>query len=177
MEIIKSHPVTRFQSLHIAYALFKEHEDTIVDGCKIIEAKKDMGICIVNPSGNLLKMEKRMKLFINFWLPQWKSCYNTEPSEEVFEDALVNHDILMYGRFYVYNCYISNFHVLLIVSFALYRYNGHGSGIQYLSGEDIEKTKVKSIVLLFGCNSVKLFVVGGKYPPYGVTNQYLIACR
>ncbi|XP_032679875.1 separin isoform X2 [Odontomachus brunneus] len=150
MEIIKSHPVTRFPSLHIAYALFKEHEDTIVEGCKIIKAKDNMGVCIVNPSGNLQKMEKRMKLFINFWLPQWRSCYNTEPSEEMFEDALVNHDILMY--------------------------NGHGSGIQYLSGEDIEKTKVRSTVLLFGCNSVKLLVIGGRYPPYGVTNQYLIAC-
>lgn len=99
MEIIKNHPVTRFPSLHIAYALFKEYEDTIVEGCKIIKAKDDMGICIVNPSGNLHKMEKRMKLFIDFWLPQWRSCYNTEPSEEMFEDALVNHDILMYAIF------------------------------------------------------------------------------
>lgn len=99
MEIIKSHPVTRFPSLHVAYALFKEHEDTIVDGCKIINAKEDMGICIVNPSGNLHKMEKRMKLFINFWLPQWKNCYNAEPNDEIFEDALTNHDILMYEHF------------------------------------------------------------------------------
>lgn len=104
MEIIKSHPVTRFPSLHIAYALFKEHEHTIVEGCKIIKAKDNMGICIVNPSGNLHKMEKRMKLFINFWLPQWRSCYNTEPSEEMFEDALVNHDVLMYADFIsIYN--------------------------------------------------------------------------
>lgn len=95
MEIIKNHPVTRFPSLHVAYALFKEHEDTIVEGCKIIKAKKDMGICMINPSGDLNKMEKRIKLFMDFWLPQWKT-YNTEPSEEIFEDALINHDILMY---------------------------------------------------------------------------------
>lgn len=95
MEIIKKHPVTRFPSLHVAYALFKEHEDTMVEGCKIIKAKEDMGICMVNPSGDLSKMEKRIKLFMDFWLPQWKT-YNTEPSEEIFEDALINHDILMY---------------------------------------------------------------------------------
>jgi len=57
------------------------------------------------------------------------------------------------------------------------RYNGHGSGIQYLSGEDIERMRVRSTVLLFGCNSVKLLAIGGRYPPYGVSNQYLIACR
>ncbi|RLU20460.1 hypothetical protein DMN91_007070 [Ooceraea biroi] len=150
MEIIKYHPVTRFPSLHIAYALFKEHEDIMVEGCRIIKAKEDLGISVINPSGDLEKMERRLKLFMNFWLPQWKSCYNTKPDEKLFEDALVNHDILMY--------------------------NGHGSGIQYLSGEDIEKMRVKSTVLLFGCSSVKLLLIGGRYPPHGVSNQYLIAC-
>ncbi|XP_024885208.1 separin [Temnothorax curvispinosus] len=149
MEIIKNHPTTRFPSLHVAYALFKEHEDTIVDGCKIIKAREDMGICVVNPSGDLDKMEKRMKLFMDFWLPQWKSCYNAQPGEEMSE-ALINRDILMY--------------------------TGHGNGIEYLSGEDIERMRVKSTVLLFGCSSVKLLVIGGRYPPYGVSNQYLIAC-
>ncbi|XP_025996692.1 separin isoform X2 [Solenopsis invicta] len=150
MEVIKNHPVTRFPSLHIAYALFKEHEATIVDGCKVIKTIEDMGICVVNPSGDLEQMEKRMKLFMDFWLPQWKSCYNVKPTEEMFEDALINHDILMY--------------------------NGHGNGIEYLSGENIERMRVKSTVLLFGCSSVKLLTIGGRYPPYGLSNQYLIAC-
>ncbi|XP_076756318.1 extra spindle pole bodies like 1, separase [Xylocopa sonorina] len=149
MEILKCHPVTRFPSLHITYALFKEHENTMENGCKIIKVKNDMGMCIVNPSGDLPRMEKRMRLFIEYWLPRWRSCYNIEPQEELFEDALINRDILMY--------------------------NGHGNGIQYLSGEQIERLRVKSIVLLFGCSSVKLLKVGGRYPPYGVSNQYLIA--
>ncbi|OAD54830.1 Separin [Eufriesea mexicana] len=149
MEILKCHPITRFPSLHIAYALFKDHENTMENGCKIIQVKNDMGTCIVNPSGNLSKMEKRMRLFIEYWLPNWKSWYNVEPQEAVFEDALINRDILMY--------------------------NGHGNGIQYLPGEQIERLRVKSIVLLFGCSSVKLLTVGGRYPPYGVSNQYLIA--
>lgn len=149
MEILKSHPATRFPSLHVAYALFKEHESTIVNGCKVIKRTSGMGTCIVNPAGNLAKMEKRMRLFIEYWLPDWKALYHEEPKEEVFEDALVSHDILMY--------------------------NGHGSGIQYLPAEQIERLRVKSIVLLFGCCSVKLLAVGGRYPPYGVSNQYLIA--
>lgn len=95
MEIIKNHPVTRFPSLHVAYALFKEHKDTIVEGCKIIKTTEDMGICMINPSGDLSKMEKRIKLFMDFWLPQWK-LHNTELNEEIFVEALINHDVLMY---------------------------------------------------------------------------------
>lgn len=95
MEIIKNHPVTRFPSLHVAYALFKEHKDTIIEGCKIIKTTEDMGICMINSSGDLSKMEKRIKLFMDFWLPQWK-LHNMELSEEIFEEALINHDVLMY---------------------------------------------------------------------------------
>nr|XP_033342266.1 separin isoform X1 [Megalopta genalis] len=149
MEIVNCHPITRFPSLHIVYALFKEHENTIENGCKIIKIKNDMGTCIVNPSNDLPKMEKRLRLFIEYWLPNWKSLYNVEPEVDVFEDALVNHDILMYS--------------------------GHGNGIQYLPREQIERLRVKAVVLLFGCSSVKLLPIGGRYPPYGVSNQYLIA--
>ncbi|XP_015599938.1 separin [Cephus cinctus] len=150
MDILKDHPVTRFPSFHISYALFKEHESSIIKGCKIIKSNNDVGSFIVNPSNNLPKMEQRMKLFIDYWLPGWKGLYGEKPDEETFENALVNHDILMY--------------------------NGHGSGIQYLAGERIEKLRVKATVLLFGCGSVKLQRVGGRFPPYGVSNQYLIAC-
>ncbi|XP_078045945.1 extra spindle pole bodies like 1, separase [Augochlora pura] len=149
MEIVSCQPITRFPSLHILYALFKEHESTIENGCKIIKIKNDMGTCIVNPANDLPKMEKRLRLFIEYWLPNWKSLYNVEPEVEVFEDALVNHDILMYS--------------------------GHGNGIQYLPREQIERLRVKAVVLLFGCSSVKLLPIGGRYPPYGVSNQYLIA--
>lgn len=64
-----------------------------------------------------------------------------------------------------------------IFLYSFFRYNGHGSGIQYLSAEKIEKLKVIAIVLLFGCASTKLYPIGGRFPPIGVSNQYLIACR
>ncbi|KAI4480693.1 hypothetical protein M0802_014165 [Mischocyttarus mexicanus] len=149
LKILNNNPVTRFSSIYVAYTLFKQHESTIKDGCKIVKMKNNLGTCIVNPSGDLLNMEKRLELFINYWLTNWKSLYNKIPEEEMFEDALVNYDILMY--------------------------NGHGNGIQYLPGERIEKLKVKAIVLLFGCNSIRMAPVGGPFPPYGITNQYLIA--
>ncbi|XP_063977842.1 uncharacterized protein LOC135162857 isoform X2 [Diachasmimorpha longicaudata] len=110
MEILQDHPVTRFPSFHVAYAMFKEHEDSIVKGCKVITINEASGMSIVNPSANLPKMEKRLKIFMDYWLPKWKAIYNALPEEEglanAFVDALVNHEIMMY--------------------------NGHGSGIQYL---------------------------------------------
>ncbi|XP_066594805.1 uncharacterized protein Sse [Prorops nasuta] len=149
MEIINQHPVTRFPSLHIAYALFKEHKATMSGGCKVIKLKHNMGTSIVNAASNLPKMEKRMKLFLDYWLPDWTSLYSEEPDRKFFEDALVNKEILLY-------C-------------------GHGNGIQYLPGQEIEKLRVKAIVFLFGCSSVKLLNVGGRFPPHGISDQYLIA--
>jgi hypothetical protein len=57
------------------------------------------------------------------------------------------------------------------------RYNGHGSGIQFLRGEEIERMRVLASVLLFGCGSIKLLPVGGRLPAYGISNQYLMGCR
>ncbi|KAK0182022.1 hypothetical protein PV327_000194 [Microctonus hyperodae] len=150
MSILKQQPVTRFSCLHVAYAMFKEHEATIENGCKIVTLDDETGTFIVNPANDLPKMGKRLKLFIKYWLKNWKGLYNEKPNEDQFTSALVDHNVLMY-------C-------------------GHGSGIQYLAGEHIERLRVQSIVLLFGCSSVKLFPVGGRFPPYGVSNQYLTAC-
>lgn len=95
MEILKYQPVTRFPSFHFTYALFMENRDSIVNGCKVVEIKKDFGSFIVNPSSDLLKMETRLKAFMDYWLPDWKGLYGKEPDNKRFENALVNHDILM----------------------------------------------------------------------------------
>ncbi|XP_033208353.1 separin [Belonocnema kinseyi] len=150
MQILRHHPVSRLASIHVTYALYMEYRDSIVDGCKVIKLSNDVGSFIINPSCDLLRMERRLKVFIDYWLPDWKGLFGKEPDEMRFKSALVDHDILMYA--------------------------GHGSGIQYLRVEDIEKLRVAAIVLLFGCSSLKLTPVGGRQPPFGVSNQYLTAC-
>ncbi|OXU29495.1 hypothetical protein TSAR_010098 [Trichomalopsis sarcophagae] len=150
IKLLKHQPVTRFPSLHIAYALFKQHQGTIQAGYKIIKKSEDLGTFIVNPSSDLVKMENRMKSFIQYWLPNWKGLYGAKPELEFFKNAL------------------KLCHVLL--------YSGHGSGIQFLNGEEIERMRVLASVLLFGCSSIKLIPAGGRMPAYGVSNQYLMAC-
>lgn len=150
MSILDNHPVTRFPCLHIAYALFKEHEDTIVDGCKEIIIDDKSGLFLVNPSSNLELMEKRIRAFMNYWLPNWQSIFNRVPTEDELIDGLKKHKIFMY--------------------------NGHGSGLHYITDGKIEKTRINTVPLLFGCSSAKLLPIGGRYPPHGPSNQYLTAC-
>ncbi|KAJ8684181.1 hypothetical protein QAD02_019973 [Eretmocerus hayati] len=150
MQILGYQPVTRFPSLHIAYALYKQHETTIENGYKIIRKSDLLGTFITNPSLDLPKMEIRIRSFIEYWLPKWEGLYGVKPDLNFFREALTQYHILMY--------------------------NGHGSGIQFVRGEEIEKLRVLALVLLFGCSSLKLSPVGGRLPAYGVSNQYLIGC-
>ena len=96
MSFLKYQPVTRFPSLHIAYALFKLHKDSISGGYKIISKSDNLGTFIVNPSQDLKKMEMRMKSFLNYWLPKWKGLYGIKPDLEFFKASLTKYDVLMY---------------------------------------------------------------------------------
>lgn len=57
------------------------------------------------------------------------------------------------------------------------RYHGHGNGAQFLSGEKIQRIRVKSVALLFGCSSVTLRSLGPEVEMIGQHYTYLIACR
>lgn len=95
MQILRHHPVSRLASIHVTYALYMEYRDSIEGGCKVIKLSKDVGSFIINPSCDLLRMERRLKVFIDYWLPDWKGLFGKEPDETLFKSALVDHDILM----------------------------------------------------------------------------------
>lgn len=88
-------PVSRMPSLHIAYALFKEHESTIVDGAKVI-ADSRKGAYLINPGQDLPVMEKRLDSFISYWCPEWKGLAGVTPSAQEFQDLLTACNIFMY---------------------------------------------------------------------------------
>ena len=93
--MLKHQPVSRFPSLHILYALYKQHKDTIKDGYKIIHKSENLGTFIVNPSLDLTKMEVRMRAFIDYWLPKWEGVYGIKPDLELFKNALTKFQVLM----------------------------------------------------------------------------------
>lgn len=92
MDILENHPVTRMPSLHFTYALFKEYEDSIIDGMKIINNPENGGY-VLNPDSDLRQMEIRMKNFFAYYYPEWKALIGIKPTSEQFEEMLTTCDI------------------------------------------------------------------------------------
>lgn len=93
MNVLQNHPVSRMPSFHFTYALFKEYEDSIVDGYKQISCEN--GRYIVNPGLNLPQMEVRLKQFFEYWLPDWEGAVGVQPTPDEFEKYLTAGDIFM----------------------------------------------------------------------------------
>ncbi|KRT84740.1 Peptidase, partial [Oryctes borbonicus] len=114
LDVLQDHPVSRMPSLHFTYALFKEHEDSIVDGVKVgVDCQK--GNYIINPGLDLKRMEARLQNFFNYWTPNWNGLVGVKPSREEFEELLLNCDI--------------------------FSYNGHGNGSQFFSSDRIQRLR------------------------------------
>lgn len=92
LDVLQDHPVSRMPSVHFTYALFKEHEDSIVDGVKTnVDYRK--GKYIINPGLDLKRMEARLHGFFKYWIPDWNGLVGVTPSCEQFEEMLLNSDI------------------------------------------------------------------------------------
>lgn len=93
IDVLADHPISRIPSLHFAYALYKEHEQTIVDGHK--QVSSTVGNYIINPGLDLKKMEIRLKHFFEFWIPQWKGMVGQTPTSDEFSELLTSGDIFV----------------------------------------------------------------------------------
>lgn len=92
IDVLYEEPVSRSPSIHFIYCLFKEHENDIVDGHKIL-TNPDKGTYIVNPDQNLENMEIRMMTFFNYWTPDWSGTSGYRPEKDEFLEHLVSSDI------------------------------------------------------------------------------------
>lgn len=93
IDVLADHPISRIPSLHFAYALYKEHEQTIVDGHK--QVSSTVGNYIINPGLDLKKMEIRLKHFFEFWIPQWQGMVGQTPTSDEFSELLTSSDIFV----------------------------------------------------------------------------------
>lgn len=92
LNILLEHPVSRMPSLHFTYALYKEHENSIINGIKTgVDPKK--GTYIINPDLSLQKMQIRLSNFYNYWKPEWQGLVGETPSGENFKELLTKANI------------------------------------------------------------------------------------
>lgn len=78
----------------------------------------------------------------------WLGITGQAPTQEEFRKALTDYDLFIYF--------------------------GHGTGREFLQGDDIQRLDCHAVTLLMGCSSGKL-MVGGKCEPRGMVLNYLLA--
>ncbi|KAK4193652.1 Separin [Podospora australis] len=142
--------ISRMPSLACLQRLIKERK-------RQAEAKEEghhaafgSGAYMLNPSGDLATTQSHFSGPLDTNLgPGWKKIVGRTPTEEEFESALSESDILLYF--------------------------GHGSGAQYIRGRTIRRLdRCNATVLLMGCSSAAL-VEAGEFEPSGPAWNYLMA--
>lgn len=122
----------RFGSVRLLMQLVETHRDKIKNGYLRVPALKCHSI--INPDNNLAKMSVRLQAFYKEWYQDFKLTIDSPPTDSEFGTILRETDVMIY--------------------------NGHGTGLQFIDGETILQQDIKSLIFLFGCDSVRLFASG-----------------
>lgn len=146
LSVLRDQPVTRMPSLRMLTLLYQHHSQQM-DSVLVQGVNPTKGFYILDPDNNLKRTQDRMKDVLS--QSGWSGITGRHPSHTEFKEALGTKDV--------------------------FTYIGHGSGSQYFPGELVENTKCRSLVLLYGCSSVRLAPRGRIPDPWGVVLNYLIA--
>jgi len=101
----------------------------------------------LNPQNNLPNTQRMFQK----WFESengWHGITGKAPTQQQFSSALTDHELFIYF--------------------------GHGTGQEFLQGDDIQRLDCRAITLLMGCSSGKL-TVGGECEPRGMALNYLLA--
>ena len=140
-------PASRVPSLSFLHTLWRSH---LADRASVVTAgvASDSVFYVVNPEGNLPETQRRLdKAFQDY--SAWEGVAGREPSKDQLERVLQAKDAYMF-------C-------------------GHGSGSKWLSGDEVEKLRVRAVPMLMGCSSGQLTRYGRSLDPMGTVQSYLLA--
>lgn len=140
-------PASRVPSLSFLHTLWRSH---LADRASVVTAgvASDSVFYVVNPEGNLPETQQRLdKAFQDY--SAWEGVAGREPSKDQLERVLQAKDAYMF-------C-------------------GHGSGSKWLSGDEVEKLRVRAVPMLMGCSSGQLARHGRSLDPMGTVQSYLLA--
>ncbi|XP_055550649.1 uncharacterized protein LOC129733104 [Wyeomyia smithii] len=123
---------SRLGSFRLLWQLYRTHKANIAKGYLQVAVKNCHNI--INPDKTLIKMSTRLQAFYKEWYPNFKLIVDEPPTDAQFTSILHEADVMIY--------------------------NGHGSGLQFLDGDTIIQHDIRSLIFLFGCDSVRLFPNG-----------------
>ncbi|XP_039292974.1 separin [Nilaparvata lugens] len=148
--VLLKHPVSRVSSLHVACALFDKHRQKMKNGIVVINETKS-GFYVVNPDKDLVSTEKIISDFIGKRKLGWEGVAGEKPSSKQVIRSLHENKVFLYS--------------------------GHGNGCHFLDFDELERTHITVIPMLFGCSSAskKRIGEGGISELWGVSDQYLLA--
>ncbi|XP_071490017.1 separin-like [Diadema antillarum] len=145
LPILQQWPVCRLPSLHFLLDhLHARQSEASVLGHGVDPKKTYF---ILNPTGDLLNTQKTFQE----WFQKengWEGVVGRAPTKPEFTSALADHDLFVF-------C-------------------GHGTGREFLTGDDIQRLKCRAATLLIGCSSGKL-QVNGCLDASGMALNYLLA--
>lgn len=132
--VITIQEFTRVHSIYLLFDLYERYKDQIDDGYLKVNVKE--GFALINPDNDekLGDMSKRMTKYYENHLPNWKCLNHVIPTLEQMSDGLQSSDVFVYS--------------------------GHGSSLQHFPNFEFEHLKHKSIMLLFGCESIAMKAQG-----------------
>ena len=133
LKFLDKHPLSRVPSIHTLALLHQTHFIPNADSvAKAGKVREDKIFYVLNPDKNLTKTEERLKETFKNNLGD--GVISEQPTLPQMQTVLQKMDAYMY-------C-------------------GHGSNLRNLKLQDIEKLYIRSVPLLFGCNSGKLERIG-----------------
>ena len=148
LKFLDKHPLSRVPSIHTLALLHQTHFSAQDDSVpKAGKVREDKIFYVLNPDKNLAKTEER--LTETFKSKLGPGIISEQPTLDQMQKVLKEMDAYMY-------C-------------------GHGSNLKNMRLQDIEKMYIRSVPMLFGCNSGKLERMGRFFDPVGTVNYYLIA--
>lgn len=144
--LLKGQRVSRLPSFHFLLGYMVTHKHQLKS---VLKDGIDPGnvFYVLNPQGNLPNTEKTFKA----WFQRkagWDGVIGRGPSQEQLRTVLCNRD--------------------------LYVYAGHGAGVRFLEGQEIQKLSCRAASLLVGCSSASL-ALRGDLEGAGIVLQYLMA--
>lgn len=138
--LIPKQEMTRFNSIYMLLEMYETFKDQISDG--YLKTDLENGISLINPDKDkqLNDMSKRMDSYYSTSFPDWKIIKDQLPTKDEMVDIFETSDVFVFS--------------------------GHGSSLQYILPSDINKIHSKSVLFLFGCDSVAMKVSHGNVEPY-----------